>query len=298
MTERGHGMLYAIGAYGFWGVSPIYFKSVAYARADEVLVHRVVWSFALLLVVVAVRRMWWPLVAIFRAWRQLGWLLLSGVLVCGNWLIFIWALQNGRMVETSLGYYVTPLVNVALGFVFLGERLRGLALVALALACVGVANEVVNAGGLPWVSLSLAFSFGAYGLVRKRVAVDSVLGLTVETATLLPFLLAWFGWLLIEGDSVFGRLGWQRDAGLVCAGVVTTVPLVAFAAAALRLPLSVLGFFQYLSPSMVLALAILVYDEPMKSSQIATFGFIWAGLAVFTLSELPIWRRLDRLEQS
>jgi chloramphenicol-sensitive protein RarD len=298
MTERGRGMLFAVGAYGFWGVAPIYFKWVSFARADEVLVHRVVWSFVLLLAIVAVRGLWRPLAGIFRSRAELGHLLLSGVLVAANWLIFIWALQNDRMIETSLGYYITPLVNVVLGFVFLGERLRGLALVALALACVGVANEVFNAGGLPWVSLSLALTFGAYGLVRKRAAVDSVLGLTVETVLLLPFMLAWFGWLLLTADPAFGRLGWQQDLGLLAASIVTTVPLVAFAAAALRLPLSVLGFFQYLSPSMVLLLAIFVYGEPMRPSQFATFGFIWAGLALFTVSELERWRRIDRLERS
>ena len=291
MSERSRGVLFALIAYGVWGVNPIYFKLVAYATPAEILVHRVIWSLALLLVVVAVRRLWQPLVAILRSPTQLAVLLVTGVLVAGNWLVFIWALQNSRMVEASLGYYINPLVTVLLGIVFLGERLRGALLLALALAAAGVANEVMAFGGLPWVSLWLALSFGVYGLVRKTIGVDSVLGLTVETGLLAPFALA-YGWSLAHSEALaFGSVDAGRDLGLMAAGVVTTIPLVAFGAAALRLPLWALGFLQYFAPSITLLLALFVYDEPFAPSRAITFALIWAALAIFSTAELVRARR-------
>lgn len=292
MTPRAEGVLFAVIAYGVWGLAPIYFKWLDFARADEVIVHRIVWSLVLLLVVVAMRGAWGALAAIVRSRRQLRFLFASGALVAGNWLVFVWALQNERMIEASLGYYINPLVSVLLGVVFLRERLPPLHWASLALAALGIVNELVNVGGLPWVSLTLALSFGAYGLVRKTVAVDSVLGLTVETALLLPLALGYFVFLSLAGDPAFGRVGVVETIGLLAAGVVTSVPLVAFAAAALRLPLSVLGFLQYLSPSIALLLAIFVYDEPFRPSQMVTFGCIWAALVLFTATELYRMRRV------
>ncbi len=292
MTEAGRGALYAIGAYGFWGIAPIYFIWVSYASADEVLVHRVVWSVVLLAALVTVTGQWRAFARVFRERRQLLWLLVSSVLIAVNWLIFIWALQNGRMVETSLGYYINPLVNVFLGFAFLGERLRGLQWLALILAGIGVVNEVAHVGGVPWIGLGLAFSFGTYGLVRKRVGVNSVLGLAIETTLLLPFALAYFAWLATQGTAAFGAGDPTRDLALIAAGVVTTVPLVWFAAAAMRLSLTVLGFFQYLAPSMVLLLAIFVYDEPFRAGQAVTFAFIWSALVIFSVAALYDHRRL------
>jgi chloramphenicol-sensitive protein RarD len=293
MTPRAEGVLFAVIAYGVWGLAPIYFKWLDFARADEVIVHRIVWSLVLLLLVVAVRGAWGTLAAIVRSRRQLRFLFASGALVAGNWLVFVWALQNERMIEASLGYYINPLVSVLLGVVFLRERLPPMHWASLALAALGIVNELVNVGGLPWVSLTLALSFAAYGLVRKTVAVDSVLGLTVETALLLPLALGYFVFLSLAGDPAFGRVGVAETIGLLAAGVVTSVPLVAFAAAALRLPLSVLGFLQYLSPSIALLLAIFVYDEPFRPSQMVTFGCIWAALALFTVTELYRLRRIQ-----
>jgi chloramphenicol-sensitive protein RarD len=292
MTPRAEGVLFAVIAYGVWGLAPIYFKWLDFARADEVIVHRIVWSLVLLLVVVAARGAWGALAAIVRSRRQLRFLFVSGALVAGNWLVFVWALQNERMIEASLGYYINPLVSVLLGVVFLRERLPPLHWASLALAALGIVNELVNVGGLPWVSLTLALSFAAYGLVRKTVAVDSVLGLTVETALLLPLALGYFVFLSLAGDPAFGRVGVTETIGLLAAGVITSIPLVAFAAAALRLPLSVLGFLQYLSPSIALLLAIFVYDEPFRPSQMVTFGCIWAALVLFTATELYRMRRV------
>jgi chloramphenicol-sensitive protein RarD len=293
MTERREGVLYAFVAYGIWGVVPIYFKWLTFASPDEIIVHRIVWSLLLLLVVVTLRGLWPDLVDILQARRKLAWLFLSGALVAGNWLIFVWALQNERMIEASLGYYIIPLVSVLLGVVFLRERLPPAHVAALVLATVGIVNELIGVGGLPWISLCLALSFGAYGLVRKTVAVDSVLGLTVETALLAPLALLYFVWLVQSGDPAFGRVDTLQTVGLLAAGIVTSIPLVAFAAAALRLPLSVLGFLQYLSPSITLLLAIFLYGEPFRTSHAVTFGCIWSALALFTAAEVYRLRRLS-----
>ena len=290
-SERSRGVLFALIAYGAWGVNPIYFKLVAYATPMEVLVHRVIWSLALLLVVVALRGSWQPLVAILRSPRHLAVLFVTGVLVAGNWLVFIWALQNSRMVEASLGYYINPLVTVLLGIAFLGERLRGALLVALVLATAGVVNEVIAFGGLPWISLALAITFGIYGLLRKSIGVDSVLGLTVETALLAPFAVAYGISLANGGALVFGNVDSSRSLGLMAAGVVTTIPLVAFGAATLRLPLWALGFLQYFAPSITLLLALFVYDEPFAPSRAITFALIWSALAIFSTAELVRARR-------
>jgi chloramphenicol-sensitive protein RarD len=295
MSESGRGAWFAVGAYGFWGIAPIYFIAVKFASADEVLVHRIIWSVLLLATLVTVTGQWRALIGLFRTPAQLAWLSLSGALIAGNWLIFIWALQNGRMVDTSLGYYINPLVNVLLGFLFLGERLRGLQWLALLLAATGVANEIANAGGFPWIGLSLAISFGTYGLVRKRVGVSSILGLTVETILLAPLAIIYFLWLKASGAAAFGSAGIGRDLALVAAGLVTTIPLVWFAAAAMRLSLTVLGFFQYLAPSMVLLLAIFVYGEPFRPAQAITFGCIWSALLIFTGAALYDRRRLAYL---
>jgi chloramphenicol-sensitive protein RarD len=294
MTARGEGVLYAVVAYGIWGFAPVYFKWLDFARPGEIIVHRVVWSLVLLLGVVALRHAWQPLLAIVRSSRQMGRLAVSGVLVAVNWLVFVWALQNERMIEASLGYYINPLVSVLLGVVLLRERPPAILVVALVLAGLGIANELFTVGALPWTSLTIAFSFAVYGFVRKVVGVDAVLGLTIETALLLPFAFAYYAWLTRAGVVAFGHVGVAETAGLLAAGVMTSVPLVAFNAAALRLPLSVLGILQYVSPTITLLLAVLVYGEPFRPSQVVTFGCIWCALVLFTGSELYRFRRVAK----
>lgn len=285
------GILFALAAYLFWGFAPIYFKLLDFSAPTEIVAHRVVWSVLVLAVLIVVRRQLATLRELNR--KQIGWLAVSGALVSVNWLVFIWALLNGRMLETSLGYFINPLVTVLLGGLFLGEWLRPVQQLAVVLAALGVVNEIVAVGVLPWAGLTLAFSFGLYGLVRKRLAVDSAVGLGVETLLMLPIAAAyliWGGWM---GEGALARGDARQLLLLAAGGLVTVFPLVCFAAAALRLSLSTLGFIQYLAPSITFLLAIFVYDEPIRASQFLTFGCIWLALLLFSTESMVYQRRLS-----
>lgn len=289
--DRG-GTGFALAAYGFWGVAPIYFKWIEAVPAGEVLAHRIVWSVLTLLVWVSVLGRWNRVVPVIREARLVLALCVSALLVTVNWFVYIWAIQRAQLVEASLGYYINPLVAVFLGVMFLGERLRPLQWCALVIAAAGVVNELVSFGKVPWIALALAFSFGLYGLVRKQVNVDSSVGLLVETVILLPFALLYAAHLLFEGVLVFGAQSLELDVALVLAGAVTCFPLVCFAAAAQRLPLATLGFFQYVAPSLNLALAVFAFGEPFRDSQWLTFAAIWSALVIFALDGLYHHRRL------
>ncbi len=276
------GVTYALAAFLFWGGVPIYFKAVGHVPAPEVLAHRVVWSVVLLAGLVTLTRHW-PEVARALAERRTRWLLvLSTLVVSVNWLVFIWAIAAGRVLETSLGYYINPLVNVVLGVVVLRERIglwRGF---AVGLAAVGVLNLALRAEGLPWVSLTLALTFGLYGLIRKTVRVEAVDGLFVETMLLLPLALAYLGYLALVGGGAFGTLGPGTDVLLLLSGAVTALPLIWFTAAARRLDYSTVGFFQYIAPTCHFLLAIFLYGEPFGGAQLVSFLCIWGALAIVT----------------
>jgi chloramphenicol-sensitive protein RarD len=286
------GVWLAVAAYGLWGIAPVYFKLVGFADPAEVVAHRVVWSVVVLALVIWLRRLW-PTVRQLSS-RQLGGLALSGTLISVNWLLFVWAIFNERMLDASLGYFINPLVNVLLGVLFFREWLRPAQKAALALAVLGVGNEVLAVGLVPWVGLVLAFSFGFYGLVRKQIAVGAAVGLGLETALVLPVAVAYLLITYLRGEGTLAVGSEQEIALLAAAGPVTVVPLVCFAAAAVRLPLSVLGFFQYLAPSAMLLLAVLVYGEPFRPSQFVTFGCIWLALLIFSGEALYHQRRLSR----
>ncbi|TKB51089.1 EamA family transporter RarD [Ferrimonas sediminicola] len=285
--EMRQGIIYALMAYSMWGFAPLYFKAIAEVPATEILMHRVIWSFALMALLVAVTGQMGAVRNLLRTPKQLATLTATAVLVAGNWLIFIWAVNSGRMLEASLGYFINPLVNVALGMLFLGERLPKMQLAAVGMAVVGVALELVQFGSLPWVSLGLATSFGLYGLLRKRVALKSVTGLFVETSLMLPLALL-FWWQLDTPTSDLSSNGLQLNLLILAAGVVTTLPLLAFAAAAVRIPFYMLGLFQYIGPSLMFILATTLYGETLDPAMLTTFCFIWAALLIFTLD---LWRR-------
>lgn len=287
---RGHtlaGAGYALGAFGLWGAFPLYFKAVAAVPAPEVLAHRVVWSvFWVALLLFAVRQ--WPAVrAALGRRRTLGMLTLSSLLIAGNWLIFIWAVAHDRVLEASLGYFITPLVSVLLGRLVLAERLDRLQWLAVALAALGVAWTLVGLGALPWVSLGLAATFGSYGLARKVIDVGAIPGLFVETLVIGPLALAWLLWLGWHGAGAFGAGGVGFDLLLVAAGLVTATPLILFAQAARRLRLASVGLFQYIVPTAQMLLAVLAFGEAFTPDHAVTFGLIWAGLALYTASA---WR--------
>jgi chloramphenicol-sensitive protein RarD len=286
------GMWFAISAYGLWGIAPVYFKQLGFAGPAEVVAHRVVWSVLLLVAVIGLRGQW-PTVRALTA-RQLGWLAVSGTLISVNWLLFVWAIFNERMLDASLGYFINPLMNVLFGVAFFLERLRRAQKLALLLAALGVGNEVIAVGVFPWVGLTLAMSFALYGLVRKRLAVGSAVGLGLETALMLPLALGYLTVSAMGGTGVMSGGSAAEIALLAAAGPVTVVPLVCFAAAAVRLPLSVLGFFQYLAPSAMFLLAVFVYGEPFRTSQLVTFGCIWLALLIFSSEALYYQKRLSR----
>ena len=276
------GVLYALAAFGIWGLSPIYFKSLGHVPATEVLAHRVLWATVLLVAVLLLQRRGLELIRELLSWRRVGFYLVTALLVSTNWLIFIWSIQNDRLLEASLGYYINPLVNVLLGTVFLRERLNRWQIVAVALAAAGVMNLVLGYGKFPWVALTLAFSFGFYGLLRKKAGMDAILGLTVETLLLVPAALLFLGWLAFQGSAAFAHAGAKTDVLLIFAGVITAVPLVCFLQAARRLKLTTVGLMQYLAPTLNLLLAVLAYYEPFTTAHLITFVCIWIALAIYS----------------
>ena len=274
--EHRRGLFYGLAAYGAWGVFPIYLKAVRTVPVFEVLCHRIVWALVVLAVVTAVRGEMGAVVAALRDRRAL--LVLSGstVLIAVNWLVYIFSVSQARILESSLGYYINPLVSV-----LLGERLTPLMKAAVVAAAAGVMWLAVDLGQLPWISLVLAFSFGTYGLLRKIAPVGALIGLTVETLLLAPFAAAYLGWAVTHGQSGFVSGGPGIRALLLFAGPVTVVPLLCFAAAARRLPLSTMGFLQYLSPTLQFLLAVAVYGEKFSRGRAGAFACIWAAVALF-----------------
>lgn len=285
------GYILGLSAYTIWGLFPLYFKAIAEVPSVEIIVHRVLWSalFGSLLLMAWKHPGWWS--ELRNNPKRLAVLAVSGSLIAGNWLVYVWAVNNGRMVEASLGYYINPLVNVLLGMVLLGERLRRLQWLAVVLAATGVAQQVWQFGSLPWVSLVLALTFGCYGLIRKKAPVAALPGLVVETWLLVPLAA---GWLLLNPMAHSAQPEfWTTSQAiwLAAAGPVTLVPLVCFNAAARHLPYTTLGFLQYIAPTLVLALAVLVYGEELTIGTLITFAFIWTGLAIYSVDAWITMRR-------
>lgn len=284
------GLLYALCAFGFWGLVPIYFKALQHVPAMEVLAHRVFWSVPVTVLMLSAGRGWKGLVGSVGSTKVLLTLLLSATLVIGNWFVFIYAVQSGKVLEASLGYYINPLVNVILGTVFLGERLRRTQVAVVLLAGAGTLNLVVSLGVVPWIALLLAGSFGLYGLIRKTVAVEPVEGLLVETVLIAPFALGYLLWLGFKTQIAFGLVDTATTVLLALAGAVTVLPLVWFTHAARRLPLSTLGLTQYLAPTIQFLLGALVYAEPFGWRHLVTFSCIWAGVAIFAVEAWTLKR--------
>jgi chloramphenicol-sensitive protein RarD len=277
-------MLFAVAAYGLWGFAPVYWKLLRAAPASELLAQRVLWSLVVGALLIAITRRWRELAGALRSRRQLLPIVASSLLIGLNWLIFIEAVNSGRVLATSLGYFLNPLVNVLLGVVFLGERLTRGQVVAVALGAAGVTVWAVDLGEAPWIALTLAASFGLYGLVRKVASVAPLVGFTLETLLLTPPALAYLAYLGSQDAMVLPQESLGVQALVVGAGVITAGPLICFTSAAQRLPLSTLGFFQYLAPSISFLLAVWLYDEPFGRTRAVAFGCVWAALAVFSLS--------------
>ncbi|MGL5360443.1 MAG: EamA family transporter RarD [Shewanella sp.] len=282
-TEYRKGILLAVSAYCMWGFAPLYFKLLHQVSATEILIHRIIWSFVFMVIIMQFIGGFGRLRLLFKQPKQLLVLTLTSLLIAGNWLLFIWAVNNDHMLDASLGYFINPLLNVMLGMLFLGERLRKLQWFAVALASIGVLVQLFSFGSIPIVSLALASTFGFYALLRKKVNVDAKAGLLVETAILLPVALIYLIATLDNASANMLTNTWQLNAMLLAAGVITTIPLLCFAGAATRIPLSMLGFFQYIGPSIMFILAVSLFNEPFDAEKCVTFGFIWSALLVFTL---------------
>lgn len=286
-----HGAYFALSAYTFWGIAPIYFKWVAHVSPVEILIQRILWSVALLVLILAYTG---QLRALRVTRRQLALVFVSASLLSGNWLIYIYAIINDNIIETSLGYFINPLVSVFLGMIFLKERLRPVQWIAIAITAGGIGLQVTLFGEVPWLALSLAFSFGFYGLIRKHLALPSVAGLALETLMVLPLALIGLGWLFNSGGMKFLHDGWDTNLLLIAAGFVTTFPLLCFNAAVNRLSLTAAGMFQYIAPSLALLIAVFFYNEPFTTDRQVAFGCIWFALLLFTAESLQYHRKLSR----
>ena len=274
------GLTAALGAYVIWGLMPLYLLLVRSVPAFEFVGWRIIWTLPLCLLIALLRKQWPELRAAFAHRRTLGWLALSATLIAVNWVVYVWAIQNGQVYAASLGYYINPLVNVLLGTMLLGERLTRRQWIAVALAAIGVSLLAAGALTTLWISLTLALSFGSYGLIRKQVAVGAVPGLTIESTLLLvPSFGVALYYAPTEGSSF--AVSTELSLAIMAGGAFTAFPLLLFAIAARKLPYSTLGFIQFLAPSIVFILGLTVFGEELKPAQAACFACIWAAAAVF-----------------
>ncbi|TGN39553.1 EamA family transporter RarD [Marinobacter confluentis] len=286
MPEATKGVLFGLSAYTLWGCFPLYFALFAGVPSYEVLIHRVVWSCLFLAIVVSVMGRWAPIKAALSEPKNLGFVLGCALFIGLNWGIYIYAVESRQVLQASLGYFLTPLVNVALGLLVLRESISRLQAVAVVLAAVAIVYQLVLLGVVPWISLLLAFSFGTYGLLRKKVALDGLSGLFVETLLLLPVGLLALGWLSMIEQSHFTDTPVMALL-LMSSGIVTAIPLLFFAGAARRLRLSTIGFLMYVNPTLQFVLALLVFNEPLSDEKLLSFVMIWLALGLYSWSA---WR--------
>ena len=282
-------------AYTMWGLFPLYWPLLEPAGAVEILAHRVFWSLVTMLVLVLLVRRAGSLRAMVADRRTRTILTAAAIVIAFNWGAYIWGVNNGHVVETSLGYFINPLVTVLMGVVFLGERLRRLQWVALSIATLAVVGLTIEYGRPPWVALVLAFSFGSYGLAKKKAGAGAVESLTFETLVLAPIALGYILFLTASGDAEFGTNGSVHVALLVSTGIVTAIPLICFGAAATRVSLTTLGLLQYLAPTLQFALGVLLFHEPMPTMRWIGFGLVWVALVIFTAESINHRRRQLRM---
>ncbi|MEN3309476.1 MAG: chloramphenicol-sensitive protein RarD [Micromonosporaceae bacterium] len=294
MDQLRRGYLYALGAYLCWGFFPIYFKALRPAAPVEILAHRVIWSslFVAILLTLAVR--WRSVAALVRRPRVFGGICLAAALIAVNWGIYIYGVNSDHVVETSLGYFINPLVSVLFGLFVFGERLRRVQWAALSIGTVAVVVLTVDYGRLPWIALSLAVTFGSYGLIKKRLGVPPADGLFIESSVLAIPAVGYLAWLTERGQSTFGHVSTTHAVLLAISGVLTAIPLLLFASAANRIPLTSIGVLQYVTPTLQLMCGVLLYHEPMPPARLLGFGLVWLALAVFTWDALRYGRRAAR----
>jgi chloramphenicol-sensitive protein RarD len=280
--EQKKGVLLALSAFIMWGIAPIYFKQLIHIDALEILAQRIIWAVVFLIIISLFSRQLYKTIRILKQPKQLAILSISACLLGFNWGLFIWSVNNNHMLEASLGYYINPLINVLMGYLFLSERLRKFQGLAVALALSGVLIQLINFGSVPYIALSLAISFAIYGLLHKKTHIESIPGLLIEALILLPFAILY--WIFMEPTATSNMLANDTTTNLLLlsAGIVTTLPLLCFTAAAKRLQYSTLGFIQYIGPSLMFILAVQFYGETLGLKEYITFGCIWLALLVFS----------------
>lgn len=288
-TEKS-GVLWVVGSFLIWGIMPIYWKHLAHVQSDEILTGRIMWAFfSTLLVILIVKSGKQLLLDIQELWKkqsQFWSLFIASVLVTSNWFIYIWAVNNDYIVQTSLGYYINPLVSVLLGIFFLKEKLSSAQKIAFLLATLGVIVMTVSYGRFPWIALSLAITFAVYGFIKKRIQLDSLRGLAIETLFMTPFAIGYYVWLFARGQAVFLHSDLKTDVLLILTGIATALPLVMYAKGVQQIPLYVSGFIQYIAPTMMLFLGVVVYKESFGSIEMLSFSMIWGALIIFTVSKI------------
>ncbi len=281
LANKTQGAIFALLAYLVWGMAPIYFKLLGHMNSVEILMHRVLWSALILAALLSIYRQWQTLVNTLCNLQTMLWLLLSAALLSINWWLFIYAINTNQILEASLGYYINPLLNVLLGYLVLKESMSKRQTIAVVLACSAVIIQLLSVGYLPWIPVLLASSFSVYGLVRKRLGVHTVVGLSVETLWLLPWAI-YYALTQAQSHSDPMVLQWQDNVILLGCGVITTLPLLLFNAAAQRLKYGTLGFFQYLAPSLMFIIAVALYAEPLTPSRSITFLLVWTAIALYS----------------
>jgi len=275
-----HGILLALLAYVIWGAFPLFFSLLNQVPPIEILSNRIIWAFVATLIIIQFVRKNTALLTSLKSWSTVKWLIVSSILITINWLVFIWAVAEHKVLESSLGYFMTPLVSMTLGRLFFNESINRLQIIAALLATAGVVQELLALGRLPWISITLALSFGFYGSVRKYKPVDSLIGITIETLLLLPFAIAYLIWQPVP--MAFGQ-ELTTSLLLVASGLLTAVPLLLFASAAKRLDLTVVGFMMYINPSLQFLTAVYIFNEPFSIERLTSFIIIWIAMGFFTM---------------
>jgi chloramphenicol-sensitive protein RarD len=281
-NETKQGVIFALLAYVMWGLVPLYFKQLHQVPAYEILAHRAIWSCVLLVILLCLFKLWPKVWAVLQVPRNVLLLVCTATLISINWLTYIWAVNNDHLLDASLGYFINPIINVFLGMVFLSEKLRKMQWLAIGLAVTGVLVQIITLGYLPWIALVLSCSFGLYGLLRKKLHLNALVGLLIETVIMLPVAAIYLFVLADSATSDLSNNPITLNLLLLCAAFITTVPLLCFNNAAIRLPLSTLGFFQYIGPTIMFILGVTLYGETVNTELLITFMFIWAALLVFT----------------
>lgn len=302
MNNDKKGVLYAFLAYAIWGAFPLYWKMLEHVDSLEILMGRIIWAFIFIMFVILLIGMRKKLIDDLKyLWthQKLLWqLIAASFFISVNWFLYIWAVTHEHLIETSLGYYINPLLSVVFGVLFFKEKLSRMQIFATALAFIGVLILTINYGSVPWLALLIALTFAVYGVLKKKIPIEATRGLAIETLVLLPFALGYYAYLFAKGEAAFLHNDWQTDVLIIVSGIVTAVPLILFSKGAQRIPLYLVGFLQYITPTTVLILGVLLYNEPFSNVEFMAFSIIWAALLLFSGSKLLESYKYTRIERS